>query len=264
MERLRVAALQLDLKWQDPPANRRRIEDMLGTLHEPADMILLPEMFTTGFTMEAASYAEEPEGETLDWMIQQAREHRAVVGGSIIVQEDGRYFNRFMLAGADELLAEYDKRHLFRLAGEHEAFARGEAWSWYLYKGWRVVPMICYDLRFPVWSRNRADKRGQLACDLLIYVANWPSPRIRHWEILLQARAIENQCFVIGLNRVGTDGKGLHYPGASLVVDPRGEVLARGDDSEMLMQVVLDPAPMLQYREDFPVWMDADTFELYL
>lgn len=267
MTPLHITALQLDLVWENPAANRAHIEEfLLQSVPSPSfstDLILLPEMFTTGFTMNAAKNHEEMEGETEQWMMQLARKYDALVGGSIIIREDADYFNRFLLVGPEGLMAEYDKRHLFRMSGEHEHYEAGGNWTWFEYKGWKIVPMICYDLRFPVWSRNRIRGDGSLACDLLLYVANWPEKRKRHWETLLRARAIENQCYVVGVNRVGVDGFDIPYSGNSMILDYMGDNLAYHEGTEKMLTAQLDPQPMQEWRTKFPIWKDADVFELY-
>ncbi|MDX2287119.1 MAG: amidohydrolase [Bacteroidia bacterium] len=264
MKPLRIWAVQPDLQWEQPAANRARIQSMIEAQPGQADLIVLPEMFTTGFSMRAKALAEPMEGETVRWMERMADRHQALICGSLIIAEDRRYYNRMVMAAPQEgVLAEYDKRHLFPLAGEHQHYARGESMTWAEYKGWRMAPMICYDLRFPVWSRNTITDSDTLRYDLLLYVANWPAARIQHWEILLRARAIENQAFVIGVNRVGTDGAGLSYPGASVILDPQGQVLAEGGASESVLSAVLDPAQLQSYRKQFPFWQDTDLFEIY-
>jgi predicted amidohydrolase len=262
---LRVLAVQADLRWHQPQANRDHIRGLLEAHAGPLDLILLPEMFTTGFSMEALPFAEESEGDTAAWMEEIARESGALVCGSILVEEEGRYFNRCLMVSAEEgLTGEYDKRHLFRLAGEDKVFTPGEAWAWVSHKGWNLVPQICYDLRFPVWSRNRWNEdENRPACDLLFYVANWPQARIQHWDLLLQARAIENQCFVVGVNRVGSDPRGHVYPGHSAIIHPSGEILARGGEAEGLAYAELDSESLRAWREKFPFWKDADRFDLY-
>lgn len=264
MESIKIAALQLDLVWHNPAANRERIEQMLKTCKVQPDLILLPEMFTSGFTMKPQQVAEEVEGTTMEWMMKLAHSYHALVGGSLVVREGKSFFNRFLFVDEEEIQLEYNKRHLFRLAGENDAYERGEEWVWYEYKGWKMVPLICYDLRFPVWSRNRAMANGELRHDILIYVANWPGKRIGHWETLLKARAIENQSYVIGVNRVGTDANGLVYPGHSMIVDPHGEVLAFNAGEEAVLTATLERKVLTDWRRDFPVWQDADEFDLYM
>ncbi|MEM7657859.1 MAG: amidohydrolase [Bacteroidota bacterium] len=263
MNVLQVAALQMNLDWHLPAANRKRAERMLKGLSASPDLILLPEMFTTGFTMDAAQHWEEMEGETQQWMQKMANKHQALVGGSLIIREGHDYYNRFLFVSPDGLLAEYDKRHLFRMGGEHEAYEAGDSWVWVEYKGWRIVPMVCYDLRFPVWSRNRPQGEEPLAYDLLVYVANWPDKRVRHWETLLTARAIENQSYTIGVNRVGKDGNEIPYSGSSMILDPLGDPMEYNSGEEVLLEASLDPEALQRYRQGFPIWKDADVFEVY-
>ncbi|MEM7368528.1 MAG: amidohydrolase [Bacteroidota bacterium] len=263
MKPLHITALQLDLIWENPEANRSQIEHLLMQENRETDLIVLPEMFTTGFTMKASANYEEMEGETEQWMKRLSRKYDALVGGSIIVKEGTDYYNRFLVVGPEGVIAEYDKRHLFRMSGEHEYYEQGEDWVWFEYKGWKIVPLICYDLRFPVWSRNRIRGDGSLACDLLLYVANWPQKRSHHWETLLRARAIENQCYVVGVNRVGTDGLQIPYTGNSMILDYMGEDLAYNVGDETVLQAELDPGPLNKWRSKFPIWKDADVFELY-
>ena len=262
MESLCVAALQLNLKWESPEANRQLIDRMVLQLNSSPDIIVLPEMFTTGFTMNPSQNFEEPDGPTEQWMRNLASRSGALVVGSIIVKDEQHYYNRLLAVNAEETYAEYNKRHLFRLGGEHEHYQPGKEWVVFEYRGWRICPMICYDLRFPVWGRNRLWADGQLAVDLMLYVANWPHTRIAHWKTLLQARAIENQAYVVGVNRVGTDGYNLTYSGDSMMVDFQGNLLTAHSDTETALEFRLESAPLKQYREAFPFWMDADSFDL--
>lgn len=263
MEPLRIAALQLDLIWHDPEANRRKITRMLKEFQVSADIILLPEMFTTGFTMKPNEVWEEPEGPTVDWMMNLAHEMKALIGGSMVIREDMEYFNRFILADEHDIQVEYNKRHLFRMAGEHEIYEPGSEWVWFEYRGWKIAPLICYDLRFPVWSRQFR-RNGAFKHDILIYVANWPAKRVGHWETLLKARAIENQSYVVGVNRVGTDGNGVEYSGSSMIVDPLGETLAYNSGEETVLTATLDHIHLEDWRKKFPAWQDSDNFDLYL
>ncbi|RMG59454.1 MAG: amidohydrolase [Bacteroidetes bacterium] len=262
MKALRFAALQLDLVWENPQANREMISRELAQL-PPVDLVLLPEMFTTGFHMEPERLAEPPEGETIDWLTELAQRYRCVIGGSLITQEDSFFFNRFVLVGKEGLLLEYDKRHLFRMGDEHRYYRAGQELGWYPVHGWKLVPQICYDLRFPVWSRNTLRDDGEMTYDLLIYVANWPQARQAHWETLLRARAIENQAYVIGVNRVGTDGRGIVYAGGSQCIDPKGEVVAHAGEAAGLLTGTLAPELLQAYRQQFPAWQDGDVFEIY-
>ena len=253
---LALALIQTELVWQDPAANRARLEPLLAQA-AGADLIVLPEMFNTGFSMESARLAEDEDGPTSLWLQQQARQLQAVVTGSLIVRAaDGRYHNRLLWARPDGSLAHYDKRHLFRMAGEHQHFSPGERQALFELNGWRIRPLICYDLRFPVWSRDA------VGTDLLLYTANWPAARRAHWNRLLPARAIENQCYVAAVNRVGRDGKGLDYAGDSQVLDFQGECLLHCEAVDGVRRLSLDPRTLAAYREHFPAFRDADAFHL--
>ena len=253
---LRVTMIQADLAWQDPAANRHRLAAHCRGLAGHTDLIVLPEMFTTGFTMDAATLAETMDGATVGWMREEAAATGCAITGSLIVREDGRHYNRLVWAASDGSLAHYDKRHLFRMAREQEHFSGGQARTVVEIKGWRVCPLVCYDLRFPVWSRNRGDY------EVLLYVANWPSRRRAAWNALLRARAIENVAYVIGVNRVGKDGNGAGYAGDSVALDFLGETLGGDRGGEFVETVVLDRESLATFRRDFPVHLDADPFEL--
>ncbi|MBL0713787.1 MAG: amidohydrolase [Desulfosarcina sp.] len=255
MSHLKVTLVQANLAWEDPDANRAYFDNVLASAEGAADLVVLPEMFTTGFTMNAGPLAESMRGPTLGWMTEMARRLAADVTGSVIIREDGRLYNRLLWVKPDGQFYAYDKRHLFRMSGEHKVYAAGRELLTVTIKGWRVRPFICYDLRFPVWCRNRNN-----AYDLAIYVANWPSARALHWRALLKARAIENQCCVVGVNRVGTDGNGLAYRGDSTVIDPQGAVLYHCEDREDIFTTTLSHHDLEACREAFPVWKDADTY----
>ena len=256
MNPLRLTLLQLDLHWENHVANQRHIQEMLVGQSQ-TDVIVLPEMFTTGFSMNPAPLAETMDGLTIQWMQHLAQAHDALVMGSIIIEEAGKYYNRMIAMEPEGLVAQYDKRHCFRMAGEHEHYTAGQDRVIFSYKGWRICPQICYDLRFPVWSRTHSDADGP-DYDLLVYVANWPSPRVSHWDALLRARAIENQAFLIGVNRVGIDGSSWAYPGRSVVLDPLAKVLVQGEAEEEILFTTLAPETLTAYRTKFPVWKDAD------
>ena len=253
---LQLALLQTTLVWQNPAANRAHFESLLAHA-QGADLIVLPEMFSTGFSMQSAELAEAEDGPTTQWLRQQAQRLGAVITGSLIIQAvDGSYRNRLLCARPDGSLAHYDKRHLFRMAGEHQHYRAGEQQVVLEVKGWRVRPLICYDLRFPVWSR---DPHGT---DLLLYTANWPAARRQHWNRLLPARAIENLCYVAAVNRVGEDGKGFAYSGDSQVLDFQGETLLAAEAADGVFQVTLKGSELAAYRERFPAHLDADEFQL--
>lgn len=255
MRDLNVTLVQQALAWQDAGANRARFAELLAPLAGRTDLVVLPEMFTTGFSMRAAGLAEDMAGPTVEWLRTTAARLGAVVTGSLIVDDDG-YRNRLLWARPDGTLAAYDKRHLFRMAREHEHYAAGGTRVVVELRGWRVLPLVCYDLRFPVWSRNRADY------DLALYVANWPAVRRYAWSTLLRARAIENLCYVVGVNRVGTDGAGIEYAGDSAALDPLGQPLAELGAAPAVTQVTLSAEALADHRRRFPAHLDADAFRL--
>lgn len=253
---LRVTVIQSALAWQDPAANRHRMATHFRGLVGHTDLVVLPEMFSTGFTMDADAMAETMDGPTVGWMREEAAALGCVITGSLIVREDGRHFNRLVWARPDGTLAHYDKRHLFRMAQEQHHYAAGERRLVVELKGWRICPLVCYDLRFPVWSRNRGDY------DLLVYVANWPARRAHAWSSLLRARAIENLSYVVGVNRIGTDGNGASYAGDSVVLDCLGRSLSSEGGGDRVETTVLDLESLRTWRESFPAHLDADAFEL--
>lgn len=258
MQDLNVTLIQRELAWENPADNRAGIEASIADLTAPTDLVVLPEMFTTGFSMNALANAEPPGGETAQWMTALARRYDCAITGSIAVAgEDEQVFNR-MLFVTPQGSAHYDKRHLFRLAGEHKRYGEGCERVVVPWRGWRILLQVCYDLRFPVFSRNRGDY------DLAVYVANWPDTRRQHWRSLLVARAIENQSCVIGVNRVGADANGLRYAGDSLVVAADGNLLADLADRRESLTLSLSAAQLLGYREKFPFAADADDFSLQL
>lgn len=259
---MNITLIQPDLYWHDPVANRAMLEERIFNLTTPTDLIILPEMFTTGFTMEARAVAEPMNLSTFRWLKQMAAQTGAVVTGSYVVKENGHYFNRLIWMQPDGQFDTYDKRHLFRMAGEDAVFKAGAGRLVNVWKGWRICPLICYDLRFPVWSRNKQAASSDFDYDLLLYVANWPAARQNAWNVLLQARAIENLSYVAGVNRVGTDGNGHPYAGDSAVIDFRGEVLFRHSDSEIVHQQTLSLDELRTFRATFPANLDADGFTL--
>ncbi|TBU94431.1 amidohydrolase [Phytopseudomonas dryadis] len=253
---LQLALIQSDLAWHDPAANRAHFQAQLAQA-AGADLVILPEMFSTGFSMQSADLAEPEDGPTSRWLSEQAQRVGAVITGSLIIQAaDGSYRNRLLWARPDGSMGHYDKRHLFRMAGEHQHYAAGDAQALFEVKGWRVRPLVCYDLRFPVWSR---DPQGT---DLLLYTANWPAARRQHWNRLLPARAIENLCYVAAVNRIGVDGKGHPYSGDSQVLDFQGETLLDAGERAGVFRQRLDSEALAAYRERFPAYQDADPFEL--
>ena len=258
MAPLRVTLVQQPLVWGEPAANRERFAALLGPLAGSTDLVVLPETFTTGFSMEVERLGEAAGGPTVVWLSDMAEELDAAITGSVITSEGGRYFNRLLWAEPDRKLKAYDKRHLFRMGGEHRHFTPGgTAWTT-RWRGFSVCPLVCYDLRFPVFSRRRAG----LDYELLIYVANWPAPRSLAWRTLLKARAIENQAYVVGVNRVGPDGHGIAHAGDSAAIDPLGAPLAELGAEPALVSVALDAGRLHAFREKFPAHLDADRFTL--
>ena len=255
MDDLSITLLQSELVWHQPARNRRAFEAKIAGLDD-TDVIVLPEMFSTGFTMSAKDMAEPMTGETLNWLREMAQSRSAIITGSLIVTEHGRYYNRLIWVEPGGDLKTYDKRHLFRMAEEHHHYAAGSDKLLVDIKGWRVCPLICYDLRFPVWSSNPG------GCDLIIYVANWPSARRDAWMTLLRARAIENLCYVVGVNRVGLDGNDVAYCGDSLVVDCMGNQQLHLGDNEATGTAVLSAELLADWRREFPSHLDADEFSI--
>lgn len=255
----RVTLIQSNPVWECPAENLLRLEKLIGTLKEESDAILLPEMFTTGFTMNSAAFAEEPGGRVTEWMKSISAAVNRSLAGSVIMKEGGKIFNRLLWVNADGKVLHYDKRHLFFNERESNAYTRGRSRIVINHNGLRILPAICYDLRFPVWLRNRGDY------DAIFLVANWPAARREVWMKLLMARAIENQCYVAAVNRTGTDGNGLEYKGESLVVDPRGNVIhMASENDEEVITVSLDVESLQKFRQKFPVWLDSDDFEIKL
>ena len=257
MSPITFALAQSTTRWHDPAGNREAFAAKLGDLRRPCDVVVLPEMFSTGFTMDSKALAEPMDGITVSWMKTQSRALGSVVCGSLII-EDGGYFNRLIWATPDGEIQHYDKRHLFRMADEHQFFDAGSERVTVSYKDWRICLSVCYDLRFPVWLRNQGDY------DLLLCVANWPAARALAWQTLLRARAIENQSYCVGVNIVGTDGNGLSYVGDSGVYAPDGEVLVAADRAEGVTFATLEPSVLTSLRQAFPVGLDADRFALEL
>lgn len=256
MRDLTIALVQTTLHWHDAAANRAHFEGLLDGLGGHPDLVVLPEMFSTGFTMAAADQAETMDGTTVAWMRELAAGLGSTVTGSLVVRDADKYFNRLIWMPPDGNPQTYDKRHLFRMAGEHEIYAPGSSRPVFRLGDWRVRPLICYDLRFPVWSR------GIDAFDLLLYVANWPRARRSAWQTLLPARAVENLCYSAGVNRIGRDGQGIEYAGDSGAWDFFGGCLADCGAEESVTQVRLDAAALMRYRQKFPAHRDADPFEI--
>ena len=256
MEQLRITTIQAALHWEDPAANRRDFARKIAPLQGQTDLIVLPEMFTTGFTMAAERLAEPMEGPTLAWMREQAAASGAVLTGSLIVREGAGCYNRLVWMRPDGSYHCYDKRHLFTLAGEQHHYQPGRRRLVVTWRDWKVLPLICYDLRFPVWSRNTDDY------DLLLYVANWPERRGHAWRSLLTARAIENQVYTVGLNRVGTDGNDVYYAGDSMIVDYGGALRYRIAHAEDVCTIALSREAQQRFRHKLAFLPDRDRFKL--
>jgi len=262
MQNLKISVLQSDLVWENAAENLKNFNKKISEIKESTDVILLPEMFNSGFTMNVENCAETEDGSTIKWLKSTAYGKKCAIAGSIIYDKKSKYYNRFCWVENDSEVRHYDKKHLFRFAKENECFQAGNDHLIIDYKGWKIKPQICYDLRFPTWSRNKY-KNGKFEYDLLIYVANWPEKRKHHWKTLLMARAIENMCYVIGINRVGVDGKGNSYSGNSMVISPKGDRLAElKNEEEESLTIELSYKDMVQYREKFNVANDWDDFRL--
>jgi predicted amidohydrolase len=268
MNDLRISLVQGATRWHDPEGNRAYYGELVRPLHGGTDLVLLPETFTSGFSNDAIDRAETMDGPTVDWMRSQAATLDAAVCGSVQLRVPGdagdRVYNRLLFVTPDGAVAHYDKRHLFRYANEHQRYAPGRERLTVEWRGWRINPQVCYDLRFPVFARNRHDVEvpGGMDFDLQLYVANWPAARSYAWKTLLRARAIENLCFVAGLNRVGRDGNGIEYSGDSAVLDVHGKPLTECTDQEVVVTTALPAAELAAWRARFPAMLDADRFEL--
>ena len=254
--KLHITALQIPLFWEAPDLNRKSIDEKLTKLHD-TDIVLLPEMFTSGFTMNPNTVAESMDGTTIKWMKSWAYKLEAAVGGSIVIEEDGAYLNRFVWVTPSGKLSFYDKHHTFTMAGEDQVYQRGNDDGIIIFKGWKICLRICYDLRFPVWSRNTQDY------DLLIYVANWPKPRISAWDTLLKARAIENMSYVVGVNRCGEDSKRNDYPGHSAIYDSLGNCISGDLSSETKnISAFINYQELQAHRKKLRFLEDRDNFDL--
>ncbi|GAC1425266.1 MAG: amidohydrolase [Chitinophagaceae bacterium] len=267
MPPLTITIIQSVLHWQDKPANLAMFEEKIKAIKEKTEVVVLPEMFNTGFSMEPALLAESMKGESIAWMRRIATGKKIILTGSLIIEEDGKYYNRLVWMLPSGQYGVYDKRHRFAFAGENEQFTAGSKRLVASVKGWKLNLQVCYDLRFPVWARQAPTQPppvgGEPEYDVLIYVANWPERRRHAWNTLLQARAIENQCYVVGANRVGDDGNHIHYSGDSMIVDPLGEVLYTKAQEEDVFTIVLQKEKLEEVRNKLPFWKDADAFSLF-
>ena len=253
MRDLKITLIQTELVWEDIESNLAGFDAKIDAIKDDTHLIVLPEMFTTGFSMNAADLAQDMNGSSIAWVQDKSRQKNVDIVGSVIVKADNKFFNRLLWAKPDGKIFTYDKRHLFRMAGEEKVYSAGHENITVDFLGWKIRPFICYDLRFPVWTRNIANQY-----DAAIFIANWPERRSWHWKLLLQARAIENQCYVIGVNRVGTDGNDHPYSGDSSIFDPWGNILFQKRNQACTHTAELSYDELQKSRESFPVWMDAD------
>jgi len=264
MSSLKFTLVQTALHWEDKQANLKMLQGKIRGSQEPTHVIVLPEMFSTGFSMKPELLAEKMAGSTVQWMKDLSAEKKVILTGSVIIEEEKKYFNRLIWMLPNGQYGYYDKRHLFAYAGEDQHYTAGNKRLIASVNGWKINLQVCYDLRFPVWARQSPSPSGDIEYDVLIYVANWPHKRSTAWKTLLQARAIENQCYVIGVNRVGEDGNGIYHSGNSMVIDPLGEVLYHKQDEEGIFTIGLDKTHLQTVREKFPFWKDADDFNINL
>ena len=272
MEDLKVTIIQSNLHWENKERNLEMFSQKIDAVAEKTDLIVLPEMFTTGFSMKPKSFAEPMDGLIIAWFKEQAKKKGCVVTGSFICEEKGKYYNRLVWAKPDGDCITYDKRHLFRMANEDAHYTSGQEKIIVELKGWKICPLVCYDLRFPVWSRNRqvkpysqiTDKENiNYEYDVLIYIANWPEVRSYPWKTLLLARALENQCYVVGLNRVGNDGNTIYHSGDSSVINAKGIIISNTKPHEETTETVaLNYAELAAFRKTFPAMLDADEFQI--
>ena len=253
---MKIALLQAPLIWENPIANRKYFEEKIISITENVDLIVLAEMFTSGFTMNPKAIAETMQGETVSWLQALAKAKNIAITGSLVIQENGNFYNRLVFVFPSGEIKTFDKKHLFTLAGEDKIYTSGTEKIIIEYKGFKICPLICYDLRFPVFARNTEDY------DVLIYVANWPKPRINAWDALLKARAIENMCYTIGVNRIGEDPNQHHYPGHSQAIDFLGNYIIEPQETEGVFIVNLDKNTLLESRQKFGFLNDRDAFKM--
>jgi omega-amidase len=269
MSTLTITTIQSNLFWEDKAANLRMLEQKIAGIEEKTEIVVLPEMYNTGFSMRPEALAETMEGETVEWMKRVSRENGIILTGSVMIEEAGHYYNRLVWMLPNGQYGHYDKRHLFAFGEEDKHYSPGNKRLIAMVKGWKINLLICYDLRFPVWARQapsqpppKGEGRPTAEYDVLIYVANWPERRSHAWKTLLCARAIENQCYVVGVNRVGSDAKNIYYSGNSLVIDPLGQVLYHMADEEDVNTITLQKEMLEDVRSKFPFWNDADSFNI--
>ncbi|HEY6954727.1 MAG TPA: amidohydrolase [Flavisolibacter sp.] len=264
MSSLSFTLVQTQLHWEDKAANLQMLEQKINAIKQPTHVVVLPEMFSTGFSMKPEQLAETMDGPTLQWMKNVAATKKVILTGSVIIEENGNYYNRLVWMLPNGQYGYYDKRHLFAYGEEDKHYASGSKRLIASVNGWKVNLMVCYDLRFPVWARQQFDEDRNFEYDVLIYVANWPERRNTAWKSLLRARAIENQCYVIGVNRVGNDGSDIYHSGDSTVIDPLGEILYEKAHDEDIFTIQLNKDQLNSIRKKFQFWRDADDFEILL
>jgi predicted amidohydrolase len=278
MKDLNITIIQSSLHWENIDENLKMFSQKISSIKEKTDLIALPEMFSTGFTMNNKPFAEKMGGKTFEWMKKMTKEKNCVLMGSIIIEEKGKYFNRLIWMRADGTFETYDKRHLFRYANEQDHYTAGNKKLIVELNGWKICPMVCYDLRFPVWIRNRLtpphpqplsqgrgeqNPKGEGSYDVLLFVANWPERRSHPWKTLLMARAMENQCYVVGVNRIGNDGNAIYHSGDSAAINFKGEIISKTKPHEESIETItLSKIELEDWRKNFPAWMDADQFNL--
>ncbi len=253
---MKIALIQTSLAWQNPLENRSHLAQKITGFMEDVDLIVLPEMFSSGFTMNPKEVSESMQGETVSWLQHLAKAKNCAITGSLVIEEEGNYYNRLVFVFPNGDIKTYDKRHLFSLAGEDQFYKAGAEKLVVEYKGFKICPLVCYDLRFPVFSRNVENY------DVLLYVANWPKPRVNAWDILLKARAVENMSYVIGVNRIGIDNNNNEYVGHSQVVDFLGNYLLEPQEADSVFIVKLDKAKLLETRDKLGFLNDRDTFKI--
>jgi omega-amidase len=266
MSTLTISTIQTNLVWENKLANLKILAEKINTIDSKTELVILPEMFTTGFSMQPTLFAEKMDGETIEWMKNLSAQNGIIITGSVIIEADNKFHNRLIWMLPNGQMGSYDKRHLFAFGGEDKFYTAGNKRLIASVKGWKINLQICYDLRFPVWGRQKAPSEpppigdNTPEYDVLIYIANWPEKRSHAWKTLLCARAIENQCYVVGVNRVGTDGNGIYHSGNTLVIDALGQVLYHMADEEDINTITLSKEKLTEIRNKFPFWKDGDEF----
>ena len=264
MSQLLITLIQTHLHWENKEANLTMLAEKIKNIQQKTHVVLLPEMFSTGFSMKPEELGETMDGPTVQWMKQMVTGKKIILTGSLMIEEDGNYFNRLVWMLPNGQTGYYNKRHLFAYAEEDKHYTAGTQRFIAGVNGWKINLMVCYDLRFPVWARQQQGNEKDFEYDVLIYVANWPQKRSLAWKTLLQARAIENQCYVVGVNRVGEDGNGFQYCGDSMVIDPLGEILYHKGNEEDVFTIGLDKNHLEEVRSRFPFLGDADDFKIFV